>query len=241
MDIFLVWHVHHAARVDGRSTKQRNEDIALRWDAEEGDDHKLLGAYSSRHRAKSASSAPASSLDSATNRTASSSTPTYSARMPGAMATSPRGVMVLPVCTLSQLSHDPHLPRSDHPVRRRSITPCVDVGSVAKAPTSVGRRPMPGRRSALRPSPWSLVSDHGLRNSRSHSPMAAQLHSGVASRTRRPECNFPKATLRSATRRRPCPRVAKGAAGPAAASRWGCRASGDTGQRGPRAESRSTS
>ena len=52
MKIFLLWHIRHAPFVDGRPTRHRNEDGELDWDEEEGDDLKMLGAYSTEQKAE---------------------------------------------------------------------------------------------------------------------------------------------------------------------------------------------
>jgi hypothetical protein len=45
-DVFLLWHVRHAGYLDGSPTAHRDDDGVLAWDEEDGDDVKLLGAYS---------------------------------------------------------------------------------------------------------------------------------------------------------------------------------------------------
>ncbi len=52
MDVYLLWHVRHAPFLDGRLTEHRGEDGALIWDEEDGDDLKILGAYSSEQKAQ---------------------------------------------------------------------------------------------------------------------------------------------------------------------------------------------
>ncbi|NES29198.1 hypothetical protein GCE86_18370 [Micromonospora terminaliae] len=52
MEVFLLWHVRHARWRDGRPTTHRDEAGELVWDEEDGDDLKLLGAYSSEGRAR---------------------------------------------------------------------------------------------------------------------------------------------------------------------------------------------
>ena len=52
MDIFLLWHVHHAPFVDDRPTRHRNEAGDLEWAEEDGDDLKILGAYFTERKAK---------------------------------------------------------------------------------------------------------------------------------------------------------------------------------------------
>jgi hypothetical protein len=51
VEIFLLWHVHHAQWPDGRPTIHRDDAGELVWDEESGDDLKILGAYSSEARA----------------------------------------------------------------------------------------------------------------------------------------------------------------------------------------------
>lgn len=51
MEVFLLWHVRHARNLDG-SVEHVDEDGALFWDEEDGDDVKLLGAYSTESRAR---------------------------------------------------------------------------------------------------------------------------------------------------------------------------------------------
>ncbi|WP_430781744.1 DUF7336 domain-containing protein [Actinoplanes sp. G11-F43] len=52
MDVYLLWHVRHAPFLDGRPTEHHGEDGELIWDEEEGDDLKILGAYSSEQKAQ---------------------------------------------------------------------------------------------------------------------------------------------------------------------------------------------
>lgn len=52
MQIFLLWHVRHARNLDGSPTEHRDPTGELIWDEEEGDDLKILGAYSSEERAR---------------------------------------------------------------------------------------------------------------------------------------------------------------------------------------------
>ena len=52
MDVYLLWHVRHAPFLDGRPTEHRAEDGELSWDEEDGDDLKILGAYSTEQRAQ---------------------------------------------------------------------------------------------------------------------------------------------------------------------------------------------
>ena len=47
MEVYLVYHVHHAAYVDGRPTRHRGDDGELFWDEQDGDDVKFLGVFSS--------------------------------------------------------------------------------------------------------------------------------------------------------------------------------------------------
>lgn len=46
MDVFLLWHVHHAG------PDHRDSDGELSWDEADGDDVKILGVYSSEERAR---------------------------------------------------------------------------------------------------------------------------------------------------------------------------------------------
>ncbi|MET8360177.1 hypothetical protein [Micromonospora sp. NPDC005171] len=50
MDVFVLWHIRHARNLDGSPTVHR-DDGELMWDEENGDDLKVLGVYSSEHRA----------------------------------------------------------------------------------------------------------------------------------------------------------------------------------------------
>ncbi|MEV4277865.1 hypothetical protein [Actinoplanes xinjiangensis] len=52
MDVYLLWHVRHAPFLDDRPTEHRGEDGELNWDEEEGDDLKMLGAYSTEQKAR---------------------------------------------------------------------------------------------------------------------------------------------------------------------------------------------
>ncbi|WP_250031161.1 DUF7336 domain-containing protein [Paractinoplanes maris] len=52
MEIFVLWHIRHAPFVDGRPTRHRDESGELDWDEEDGDDVKILGAYSTERKAK---------------------------------------------------------------------------------------------------------------------------------------------------------------------------------------------
>jgi hypothetical protein len=52
VDVYLLWHVRHAPFLDGRPTEHRGEDDELIWDEEDGDDLKILGAYSGEQKAK---------------------------------------------------------------------------------------------------------------------------------------------------------------------------------------------
>lgn len=52
MNVFLLWHVRHAAFRDGRPTRHRGEDGELGWDEEGGDDVKILGVYSTEMKAQ---------------------------------------------------------------------------------------------------------------------------------------------------------------------------------------------
>lgn len=51
MEVFLLWHVHHAQDPDGVAVHV-DEDGELSWDEEDGDDVKLLGVYSTEDRAR---------------------------------------------------------------------------------------------------------------------------------------------------------------------------------------------
>ena len=52
MDVFLLWHVRHAPFLDGKPTRHRDEAGELDWDEEDGDDLKILGAYSTEQKAQ---------------------------------------------------------------------------------------------------------------------------------------------------------------------------------------------
>lgn len=51
MDVYLVWHVHHAAFADGSPTEHFDEDGDLIVEEDEGDDLKILGVFASREAA----------------------------------------------------------------------------------------------------------------------------------------------------------------------------------------------
>jgi hypothetical protein len=52
VDVYLLWHAHHADNEDGR--QRHRESVAGRWyaDEEAGDDEKLLGVYSTNEAAE---------------------------------------------------------------------------------------------------------------------------------------------------------------------------------------------
>ncbi|WP_426506360.1 hypothetical protein ACPPVO_50500 [Dactylosporangium sp. McL0621] len=52
MDVFLLWHVQHAPFLDGRPTEHCDENGVLVWHEEDGDDLKILGAYSTDQMAR---------------------------------------------------------------------------------------------------------------------------------------------------------------------------------------------
>ena len=52
MEIFLLWHVRHATNLDGTPIVHRGEDGELVWAEDDGDDLKILGAYSTADRAQ---------------------------------------------------------------------------------------------------------------------------------------------------------------------------------------------
>jgi hypothetical protein len=52
VDVYLLWHVRHARFLDGTPIEHRGEDGELIWDEEEGDDLKILGAYSTELKAQ---------------------------------------------------------------------------------------------------------------------------------------------------------------------------------------------
>ncbi|MFD7841730.1 hypothetical protein ACFV4K_02155 [Nocardia sp. NPDC059764] len=51
MDVYLLRHIHHARPSDGSPIRHVDDDGDLLWDEQEGDDVKLLGVYSTEHRA----------------------------------------------------------------------------------------------------------------------------------------------------------------------------------------------
>jgi hypothetical protein len=52
VEIFLLWHVRHAGNLDGAPTEHTGEEGELVWNEQEGDDLKILGAYSTEERAQ---------------------------------------------------------------------------------------------------------------------------------------------------------------------------------------------
>lgn len=52
VDVYLVWHVRHAAFLDGQPTRHRDDSGQLSWDEEDGDDVKLLGVFESPEAAQ---------------------------------------------------------------------------------------------------------------------------------------------------------------------------------------------
>ena len=52
MDVYLLWHVRHARFLDASPTEHRGADGELVWDEEDGDDLKILGAYSTEQKAQ---------------------------------------------------------------------------------------------------------------------------------------------------------------------------------------------
>ena len=48
MEVYPLWHVHHAPTDDGSPVTHREEIGHLVWDEQEGDDLKLLGVYSTQ-------------------------------------------------------------------------------------------------------------------------------------------------------------------------------------------------
>lgn len=51
MEVFLLWHVRHATNPDG-SVEHVGQDGELVRAEEDGDDLKILGVYSTEHRAR---------------------------------------------------------------------------------------------------------------------------------------------------------------------------------------------
>ena len=51
MDIYLLWHAHHADDRDGRARHQQTLDGDWFCDEQAGDDAKLLGLYSTQDKA----------------------------------------------------------------------------------------------------------------------------------------------------------------------------------------------
>ncbi|WP_433263214.1 hypothetical protein ACQPZF_31600 [Actinosynnema sp. CS-041913] len=51
MEVFLLWHVRHAANPDG-PVEHVGQDGELVWSEEAGDDLKILGVYSTERRAR---------------------------------------------------------------------------------------------------------------------------------------------------------------------------------------------
>ncbi|MFJ9371586.1 hypothetical protein ACIRRA_45385 [Nocardia sp. NPDC101769] len=52
MDVYLLWHIHHARPLDGSPTRHVDDDGDLDWDEQEGDEVKFLGVYSTEQRAQ---------------------------------------------------------------------------------------------------------------------------------------------------------------------------------------------
>lgn len=52
MDVFPVWHVRHAAFIDGSPTEHRGTEGELLIDEQDGDDVKLLGIFRSEDTAQ---------------------------------------------------------------------------------------------------------------------------------------------------------------------------------------------
>ncbi|WP_433618322.1 DUF7336 domain-containing protein [Dactylosporangium sp. CA-139114] len=52
MIVYLLWHIRHAPFLDGRPSEHRDEHGELIWDEEDGDDLKILGAYSTEQKAQ---------------------------------------------------------------------------------------------------------------------------------------------------------------------------------------------
>ncbi|MEC3917698.1 DUF7336 domain-containing protein [Nocardia sp. CDC160] len=52
MDVYLLWHIHHARPSDGSPVRHVDEDGDLEWDEQEGDQIKLLGVYSTEQLAE---------------------------------------------------------------------------------------------------------------------------------------------------------------------------------------------
>ncbi|WP_229075108.1 hypothetical protein [Actinoplanes sp. DH11] len=51
-DVFVVWHVRHAASPGGRPVAHRGPDGAPDWDEQQGDDLKMLGVYTTEQGAR---------------------------------------------------------------------------------------------------------------------------------------------------------------------------------------------
>lgn len=52
MEIFMVWHVHHAESLDGSPTGHADEDGQVPCDEQSGDDAKVLGLYGTKAEAE---------------------------------------------------------------------------------------------------------------------------------------------------------------------------------------------
>jgi hypothetical protein len=52
VDVYLLWHVRHAPFLDGRPTRHCDESGELDWGEQDGDDLKILGAYSTEQKAQ---------------------------------------------------------------------------------------------------------------------------------------------------------------------------------------------
>ncbi|MBG6218511.1 hypothetical protein IWX75_002994 [Arthrobacter sp. CAN_A6] len=51
MDVYMVWHIHHAKWLDGSPIEHFGDDGQILLDEQSGDDAKMLGVYASQNAA----------------------------------------------------------------------------------------------------------------------------------------------------------------------------------------------
>lgn len=52
MNVYLVWHIHHATWLDGSPTEHFSDDGVILLDEQSGDDAKMLGVYATQEAAQ---------------------------------------------------------------------------------------------------------------------------------------------------------------------------------------------
>ncbi|MHA7239113.1 DUF7336 domain-containing protein [Arthrobacter sp. TMS1-12-1] len=52
MDVYMVWHIHHAKWLHGSPTEHFGDDGQILLDGQSGDDTKMLGVYASQEEAQ---------------------------------------------------------------------------------------------------------------------------------------------------------------------------------------------